>query len=92
MLFQPDFGNDLDIDDLVAELKQAWSGLSDRAETVPDEKEFPANNQNKKALPENDKIENKPEEKKEACPTPPEIYERDDVTISVGSGTTASGT
>lgn len=92
MLFAADFGNDLDIDDLVAELKHTWSGYSDTAQTAPDENGFPANDQDEKALPENDKIENKPKEKNQTSPISPEIYQKDDARISVGPGATTSGT
>lgn len=40
MLFQADFGNTLNVDDLVAELKHAQSGNSDKVQTVP-AKELP---------------------------------------------------
>mgnify|MGYP001552272076 CR=1 FL=1 len=78
MLFEPDFGNDLDIDGLVRDLKHAWSGLSDTArkdteQPVLDEKGFPPDDQDKKALPGNGKSENQPEEKKKACPALPQM-------------------
>lgn len=101
MLFAPDFGNDLDIDGLVAELKHAWSGHSDTdptdkdqtdpAQTLPDQTGFPVNGQDENQLTESDKIENKPEEKKQVSPVSPEICESDDAKMHVGPGTTTSG-
>lgn len=80
MLFAPDFGNDLDTDGLVAELKHAWSGYSDTDQTVPDEKGFPAN----------DGIEKKPDEKEDDSPVARTILKRDDAKLTAGHADTTA--
>lgn len=62
MLFQPDFGNALNVDDLVTELQHAQSGHTGTAKTVQEEDQ-----------PANGNRQNAPENEEDIWPSVPEI-------------------